>query len=74
MKKLVAGITLILFLTIVLTFGAAKPASAMTYGACYNTSYPGVWGVMIWENYNWWEETFLGKRDRWVWKNGWSCA
>lgn len=56
------------------TVVTAAPAQAMSIRACYNATVPGVWGVYMWEDYSWYEEVFLGQRDRWVWRAWMRCA
>jgi len=66
MKKIkralaVAGVTALAMV------GLAAPAHAYTKSNCYwvyvnNTSY-GQRALSCYYDYNWWEETFLGKRD-----------
>ena len=52
----------------------APAAQAMTVRACYNRTIGGVNGAMQYEDYNWWEETFLGETDQWTWTPHLYCA
>ena len=74
MKKIISAVVVVAFLAVGLLVTSA-PAQAVSYSGCYNYN-PGKGsnGSYIWENYNWYEETFLGKRDRWVYRNGIFCV
>lgn len=55
-------------LVVVLSFSvlAAPAAQAVTYGSPQKWQTGGTYcPVMMYADYNWWEETFLGKRDGW---------
>lgn len=75
MKKL-KKIMLVLGLASALALGGQvatadnHKAQAYTDGGWYFhyncMPYPS--GAFQWRDYNWWEETFLGKRDGYVWK------
>jgi hypothetical protein len=68
MKKLkTIGATLVATFFLI-TGGAAfaTSASAYTEGSCFYTFVPQGKVEMCYRNYDWWEETFQGKRDGWV--------
>lgn len=56
----------VMLLTVLLMFTGVMAANAVTYGSPQKWQTGGKYcPVMMYANYNWWEETFLGKRDGW---------
>lgn len=56
----------VMLLTVLLMFTGAMAANAVTYGSPQKWQTGGRYcPVMMYADYNWWEETFLGKRDGW---------
>ena len=52
--------------TIALMLGGAVAANAVTYSSPEKWQTGGYYcPVMMYADYNWWEEVFLGKRDGW---------
>lgn len=53
-------------LSLALLSGVAVAANAVTYGSPQKWQTGGKYcPVMMYADYNWWEEVFLGKRDGW---------
>jgi hypothetical protein len=62
LKRAVAGG----LLAVSLVAGGAVAAQAVTYGSPQKWQTGGTYcPVMMWADYNWWEEVFQGKRDGW---------
>lgn len=64
----VASLGIVLGMVVVAPVANAQPAHAATTSSCYYTyiltgTYPGTRVYSCYYDYNWWEETFLGKRD-----------
>lgn len=53
-------------LAVGILFGGASVANAATSGYQYFNMGDGNCRVYAWTNYNWWEETFQGKKDSYI--------
>lgn len=63
-KKGIATVGMALGLAVGGSLIAAPASQAVTYGSPYKVQIGGTYcPVFMYANYNWWEETFLGKRD-----------
>jgi len=52
--------------TVAMVAGIPAAANAVTYSSPQKWQTGGTYcPVMMYADYNWWEETFLGKRDGW---------
>lgn len=65
MKRIKRGVAAAI-LTMGIVTGTAFAAQAVTYGSPQKWQTGGTYcPVMMWADYNWWEEVFQGKRDGW---------
>lgn len=65
-KKFAASVAMAASLAVGGSLIAAPASQAVTYGSPQKWQTGGTYcPVMMYADYNWWEEVFLGKRDGW---------